>query len=134
LACTFVNVRYLKLFRMTSTDLDRDRQLMHAIDQQVAHIWMVRTFLKHSEESAEDEELASVHRDLYDFMLALGPSLDAGDAAAYLKLVRKKLGKLRRATELFVEIQPEVSGHMNFRMAAQSLQIAVSKVTELIKP
>ena len=106
--------------------------LMASIDAQVAHVWMVRTFLKHSEEVKEDEELASVHRDLYDFMLALGPSLDAGDAASYLKLARKKLSLLKRATELFQSIQPEVSGHMNFKMAAQSLTLAVNEIARLI--
>ena len=106
---------------------------MHAIDALVAHVWMVRTFLKHSDEAAEDEELASVHRDLYDFMLALGPALDAGDPAAYLKIATKKLGKLRRAMELYTEIQPEVSGHMNFKMAAQSLRIAVGQIVELVE-
>lgn len=103
-------------------------QTMSNIDAQIAHIWMVRTFLKHSEEVKDDEELASVHRDLYDFMLALGPSLDAGDALAYLKLARKKISTLKRATELFVSIQPEVSGHTNFRMAAQSLSLAVNRI------
>lgn len=105
---------------------------MRAIDKEVAHIWMVRCFLKHCDEAEDDEELASVHRDLYDFMLALGPALDAGDPAAYLKQVRKKLSKLRRATELFVEIQPEVSGHMNFQMAARSLRKAVGEVQVLM--
>jgi hypothetical protein len=106
--------------------------LMQTIDDQVAHVWMVRTFLKHCDEAADDEELASVHRDLYDFMLALGPSLDAGDSASYLKLAKKKLSKLCKATELFVEIQPEVSGHMNFKMAAQSLQLACRQIESLL--
>ncbi len=110
-----------------------DDKLMDAVDTLIAHVWMVRTFLKHSDEAAEDEELASVHRDLYDFMLALGPSLDAGDSTAYLKLARKKLSKLRRATELFIEIQREVSGHMNFRMAARSLEVAVQQIAELLR-
>ena len=105
---------------------------MRVIDAEVAHVWMVRAFLKHCDEAAEDEELASVHRDLYDFMLALGPSLDAGDEKAYLKMAKKKLSKLRKATELFIEIQPEVSGHMNFRMAAQSLQLAVQRIVALL--
>ena len=112
---------------------DRPDHMMHDIDDQISHVWMVRTFLKHSDEAAEDEELASVHRDLYDFMLALGPALDAGDSAAYLKLARKKLSKLRKATALFVEIQPEVSGHTNFKMAARSLQLAVKRIEELLK-
>ena len=101
---------------------------MRAIDAQVAHIWMVRTFLKHCDEVEEDEELAEVHRELYDFAHALGPAAAAGDAELYLRLVQKKWSKLRRATELFVEIQPEVSGHMNFLMAARSLAIATAAI------
>lgn len=111
---------------------ESNHDLMLAVDDQVSHIWMVRTFLKHSDEAAEDDELASVHRDLYDFMLALGPALDAADHASYLKLARKKLGKLKRAAELYVEIQPEISGHMNFRMAARSLVLAVGNIVELL--
>jgi hypothetical protein len=110
---------------MSELDQPNPHMLMTNIDAQVAHIWMVRTFLKHCDEVKDDEELASVHRDLYDFMLALGPALDAGDAVTYLKLARKKLSSLKRATELFCSIQPEVSGHTNFRMAAQSLSLAV---------
>lgn len=113
-------------------NLSTPQDVMYALDAQVAHVWMVRTFLKHSDEASEDEELASVHRDLYDFMLALGPSLDAKDGEAYLKLAKKKLSKLKRATELFVEIQPEVSGHMNFRMASQSLQLAVQEIQRIL--
>lgn len=110
----------------------RGAGLMNEIDAQIAHIWMVRTFLKHCDEVKDDEELASVHRDLYDFMLALGPSLDAGDGEAYLKMVRKKISSLRRASQLFTAIQPEVSGHMNFKMAAQSLTLAVAEIDRLI--
>jgi hypothetical protein len=106
--------------------------LMHELDAEVAHVWMVRAFLKHSDEAAEDDELASVHRDLYDFMLALGPSLDAGDEATYLKMAKKKFNKLQKATGLFIEIQPEVSGHMNFKMAARSLRLAVDRISQLL--
>lgn len=118
---------------MSGTASTAAAELMASIDAQVAHVWMVRTFLKHSDEVKEDEELASVHRELYDFMLALGPSLDAGDAQTYLKMARKKMSLLKRATELFVSIQPEVSGHMNFRMAAQSLSLAVSQIVKLVE-
>ena len=30
---------------------------MHQIDRLLSHVWMVRTFLKHSEEAEEDDEL-----------------------------------------------------------------------------
>ncbi len=109
-----------------------DTELMRRIDDALSHVWMVRAFLKHSDEAAEDEELAEVHRELYDFMLALGPSVDVGDAKKYMHLARKKFSKLKRAAEHFAEIQPEVSGHMNFKMAAKSLRIAVTQIEHLL--
>ena len=109
-----------------------DTELMKRIDDCLSHVWMVRTFLKHSDEAADDEELAEVHRELYDYMLALGPSIDAGDAKKYLHLARKKFSKLRRISEQFSEIQPEISGHMNFKMAAKSLRIVVSQLEQLL--
>lgn len=109
-----------------------DDQRMRRIDALLSHVWMVRTFVKHCEEAEDDEELQDVHRALYDFMLALGGPLQAGDSAAYLKQARKKLGKLRRATELFREIQPEVSTHTNFQMAARSLSLAVEEIARLL--
>ena len=105
---------------------------MQQIDTLLSHVWMVRTFLKHCEEAEEDDELCEVHRGLYDFMLALGGPLNANDPASYFKQARKKLSKLKRATDLFVEIQPEVSGHTNFQMAAQSLTAAVSQIDVLL--
>ena len=107
-------------------------EIMHRIDTLLAHVWMVRTFLKHCEEAEEDDELRDVHRVLYDYMLALGGPLQAGDAAAYLKQARKKYSKLKQATELFLQIQPEISEHMNFQMAARSLKVAVAEVGELL--
>ncbi len=105
---------------------------MQAIDAQLAHVWMVRAFLKHSDESQTDEELAEVHRDLYDYMLALGAALKAGDAETYLKLATKKFSRLRKAAKTFAEIQPEVSSHTNFQMAVLSLSRAVSELGGLI--
>jgi cob(I)alamin adenosyltransferase len=106
---------------------------MHLIDTQLSHVWMVRAFLKHSEEAADDEELAEVHRELYDYMLALGGPLKENNAEEYLKLARKKYSKLKKATELFERIQPEVSQHTNFFMAATSLQAAVTEVGRLLE-
>jgi cob(I)alamin adenosyltransferase len=112
---------------------DQSMALMREIDDWVSHVWMVRTFLKHSDEATDDEELAEIHRGLYDFMLALGPALDSGDALRYLKIARKKIGKLRATAAAFRELQPEVSGHMNFCMANKSLSLAVRRIDELLK-
>lgn len=113
--------------------MDTDHQRAAAIDDQIAHVWMVRRFLKHAEETEEDEELQEVARDLYDFMLAVGPARTEEDWPAYMKMAKKKLRRLERATELFVEIQPEVSGHTNFQMAARSLQLAVQAIGMIVR-
>ena len=110
-----------------------DEEKMKRIDEMCTHVWMVRTFLKHSEEAEEDEELCEVHRDLYDFMLALGPAIEANDSAQYMKLAKKKLKRLRRAQLLFAEIQPEISEHMNFRMANHSLQLACAEIVKTME-
>ncbi len=105
---------------------------MHRIDALLTHVWMVRTFIKHSEELEDDPELAEVMRTLYDYMLALGPAWKAQDAEAYLKQAGKKIAKLRGATDQFAELQPEVSTHTNFKMAVVSLQHAVKEVEAVL--
>ena len=110
---------------MTNDLNDNQAELVKRIDELCSHMWMVRTFLKHSEEHEEDEELRDVQRGLYDYMLALGGPLKDGDHAKYLKQAKKKLRKLKNANELFQEIQPEISSHTNFQMAAVSLQLTV---------
>ncbi len=106
---------------------------MRRIDTLLSHVWMVRTFVKHSEEAEEDDELAESARGLYDFMLALGGPLQDNDAAAYMKACRKKWSKFRKAVDLFLEIQPEISNHTNFKMAAASLADAVEAIESVLK-
>lgn len=110
-----------------------NEQKMQRIDEICSHVWMVRTFLKHCEEAEEDEELCEVHRDLYDFMLALGPAIEENDADKYIKLAKKKLKRLKRAQELFEEIQPEISEHMNFKMANASLKHSCGLIVQFIE-
>ena len=120
------------IHRMTPEEATPEK-VMQGIETQLAHVWMVRTFIKHSEEAAEDDELVEVHRALYDFMLSLGGPAQSNDAEGYLKQARKKFSKLRRAKELFVEIQPEIAGHTNFQMAAKSLSAAVDKIGQILR-
>ena len=98
------------------------------IEELLSHVWMVRTFLKHSEEAAEDDDLMDVVRELYDYSLATGAALKADDAAEYLKQAKKKLAKLRGAADRFAGLQPQISTHTNFAMAARSLTIAVREI------
>ncbi|MEM6980326.1 MAG: amidohydrolase [Planctomycetota bacterium] len=110
------------------TDTDR----VGAIDHQCTHIWMVRTFLKHADETEDDEDLRAITRDLYDFILAVGPLTDDTDTLKYLRMAKKKLRRLRGALELYEAIQPEVSGHTNFVMAARSLRGAVNAIESIM--
>ena len=117
-----------------TADYPDDMSRVKAIDTEVAHVWMIRTFLKHADESEDDPDLRDIVRDLYDFILAVGPVDEVDDPAKYLKMAKKKISKLRKATELYEEIQPEVSGHTNFVMAARSLRTAVDRITAIVKP
>src|SRR5256885_16594624 len=66
----------------------------------LAHLWMVRTFLKHADEVQDDEELLDVPRTLFDSIRAVEPARERGDAAEYVRRLKGKLSKLRRAAEL----------------------------------
>ncbi len=105
---------------------------MCRIDALLSHVWMVRTFLKHSEEAEGDDELNEIYRELYDCMHALGGPWKQQDAVAYLRTARKKFSKLRRTADEFAKLQPEVSVHTNFQMAATSLSHAVREIGHVL--
>lgn len=108
-------------------------EIMHQVDELLSHVWMVRAFIKHSEEIEDDPELSDVQRTLYDYMLSLGTAWKEQDAEAYIKQAKKKLRKLRQATTEFEELQPEVSTHMNFQMAVRSLKNAVDEIEKILE-
>jgi hypothetical protein len=116
---------------MPPADLTPD-EAMRRIETLLSHVWMVRAFLKHSDEAVDDEELAGVHRELYDYQLAVGAAWREQNAADYLRLAGKKLAKLRAASESFARIQPEVSTHTNFQMAVASLTAAVGEIGAIL--
>jgi len=110
-----------------------DDEAMNRIDELLSHVWMVRTFLKHSEEAEDDDELMDVVRALYDYTLALGAPWNERNSAEYLKQAKKKLAKLRGATAQFTQLQPQVSTHTNFVMAVRSLEGAVREIGEILE-
>ncbi len=107
-------------------------EAMRQIETQLAHAWMVRAFLKHSDEAAEQEELQTVHRVLYDYQLAVGAAWKDRNADEYLRQARKKFSKLRAAAEAFARVQPDVSTHTNFQMAVASLAAAVAEIGRIL--
>ena len=97
----------------------------------LAHAWMVRTFLKHADEIQESEEMLDVPRTLYDSVRAVEPALQRGDTAEYLRRLKGKLPKLRRAADYFNAHFREFSPHTNFEMAALSLLGVVRQLEEV---
>ena len=99
----------------------------------LAHAWMVRNFLKHAEEIQGDEEMLDVHRTIFDFIRAVEPSAQRGDAKEYLRRIRGKLPKLKKAAEFFGREYRRASDHTNFEMAARSLEGCVRQIEEVLQ-
>ena len=97
----------------------------------LAHLWMVRTYLKHADEVTEDEQLIEIPRLLYDSIRAVEPAFLAGDHATYLRRLKGKLPKLRKGAELFAREYKRVSAHTNFEMASLSFTGAVRQMEEV---
>ncbi len=87
----------------------------------LAHAWMVRTFLKHAEEIQENAEMLDVPRTLYDSIRAVEPAFQRGDVPEYLRRLKGKLSKFRRAAHYFRDHFREFSPHTNYEMASASL-------------
>jgi len=96
----------------------------------MAHAWMVRTFVKHSEEVEDFEELHQVVRAVFDASRALDTRIE--DPPAYFKMLQKKLPGLRRAAEQFAVDAPKASLHTNFTQAVVSLRSSVSALEQLL--
>ena len=107
------------------------QQAVERLNTVLAHAWMVRTFLKHADEIQEDEGMLDVPRTLYDSIRAVEPARERGDLADYLRRLKGKLPKLRRAAEHFAAHFREFSPHTNFEMAAVSLTGVVRQLDEV---
>ncbi len=97
----------------------------------LAHAWMVRTFLKHADEIQSNEDMLDVPRTLYDSIRAVEPAFQRGDLGNFLRRLKGKLPKLRRAADHFNAHFKEFSPHTNFEMAAASLLGVVRQMEEV---
>lgn len=105
-------------------------EAMLLIEAEVAHIWMVRTFVKHSPEAEAHPDVMEIARAGFDFALALEKF--HADAAAYVQMARRKLPKLKKAAEDFTTLAPQVSDHTNFRQAVASMSASVRRLEEIL--
>jgi len=97
----------------------------------LAHAWMIRTFLKHADEIQEEPEFLEVPRLLFDTVRAVEGHHQRGEHADYLRRLKGKLPKIRRAAEFFAREYRRVSVHTNFEMAAASLDGVVRAMEEI---
>ena len=97
----------------------------------MAHAWMVRTFIKHSEEVEDFPKLMGIVRGVFDTSRALETRVD--DPAAYFKMLSKKIGRLRKATEQFRIDAPEASTHTNFQQAVISMDACIAELQQLLE-
>ena len=102
------------------------------LDAVMAHLWMVRTFLKHAEEIQDDPDLLDVPRTLFDYVRAVEPGRERGDNNEYLHRARAKISKLRRVADYFAVEHRRVSDHTNYQMAAASLSGCVRQIEEIL--
>lgn len=107
--------------------------LAHLVDRcqtVMAHAWMVRTFVKHSDEVDDFPELMNMVRAVFDISRALETRVT--DPPAYFQMLRKKLGKLRAAADQFRIDAPHASTHTNFAQAVISMDACIESLAELL--
>jgi hypothetical protein len=105
---------------------------MERLNVVLAHAWMVRTFLKHSEEIQDDAEMLEVHRMIFDYCRAVEPAYSRKDAKEYLHRIKGKLPKLRKQADFFAQEYRRITDHTNFQMAALSLTGCVQRIDEIV--
>jgi hypothetical protein len=106
------------------------RALVARSQKVMSHAWMVRTFVKHSDEVEDFPELNEMARTIFDVFRAVETQVD--DPVSYFKTVRKKLGKLRAAAEQFQEDAWHASTHTNFQQAAIASKFLGEQLQELV--
>ncbi len=107
------------------------QQIVDRCEIVMAHAWMVRTFIKHGEEIDEFPELMGIVRAVFDTSRALETRRD--DPSGYFHMLRKKIGKLRKAAEQFRIDAPQASAHTNFQLAVVSMDACVEELEQLLE-
>jgi hypothetical protein len=115
---------------MSEHSLTSAAEVVQRCQQVMANAWMVRTFIKHSEEVEDFPELMGIVRAVFDTSRALETRVD--DPAGYLKMLRKKIGKLKSAAKQFEADARVASTHTNFQQAVISIHFCNEQLDELL--
>lgn len=106
-------------------------ELVERSQKVMAHAWMIRTFVKHSDEVDDFPELNEMARTIFDVFRAVETQVQ--DPAGYFKTVRKKLGKLKGAAEQFEKDAWHASTHTNFQQAAIAAKFLGEQLSEILE-
>lgn len=116
------------------TDNQKDNQLAELAREfqaAMSHAWMVRTFIKHSDEVDDFPELMGIVRAVFDMSRGIENKID--DPATYFRFAGKKIGKLRTAVTQFREDAWRASTHTNFQQAVMSVERATDEMESILQ-
>ena len=116
--------------KLTPESLEKLKSLVRRSQKVMAHGWMVRTFIKHSDEVEDYPELNEMARTIFDVFRAVETQVE--DPQSYFKTVRKKLAKLSAASEQFEKDAWHASTHTNFQQAAIAAKFLGEQLLELV--
>ena len=105
-------------------------KLVERSQKLMSHAWMIRTFVKHSDEVEDFPQLNEMARTIFDVFRAVETQID--DPAGYFRTVRKKLSKLHAAAEQFAKDAWHASTHTNFQQAVIASRFLVEQLSELL--
>ena len=111
----------------------RAQQLAKLVERSqklMSHAWMIRTFVKHSDEVEDFPQLNEMARTIFDVFRAVETQIH--DPAAYFKTVRKKLVKLQAAAEQFAKDAWHASTHTNFQQAVIASRFLCEQLSEVL--
>lgn len=116
---------------MTTDDQNQTLpELAAEFQKTMAHAWMVRTFIKHSDEVEDFPELMGIVRAVFDMSRAIENKAD--DPPTYFRFAGKKIGKLRKAVAQFREDAWRASTHTNFQQAVLSVEHATDQMEAIL--
>lgn len=109
---------------------ERLSALVERCQKVMSHAWMIRTFIKHSDEVEDYPELNEMARTIFDAFRAVETQVES--PAEYFKTVRKKLGGIRAAAEKFAKDAWTASTHTNFQQATIASKFLAEQLAELL--
>ncbi len=116
--------------KLTPESVEKLKLLVSRSQKVMAHGWMIRTFIKHSDEVEDYPELNEMARTIFDVFRAVETQVE--DPQSYFRTVRKKLGKLSSAAEQFEKDAWHASTHTNFQQAAIAARFLGEQLLELV--